>query len=196
MPELDVRALAKPDKHPRIFATFGALAVGESFVLVNNHDPRHLRQEFDADHAGAFDWEYLDRGPKLWRIRIGRVATTPAPQILCNVRDLAQAAPGTDAAGALWRLPMSERQLDANVVHLQPGSQVQTHTGPDLDVLMLIVGGSGEVVGEASRAAVSDGELLWLPRRSQRSIIAGAQGLSYLTVHRRRPALSIATLGS
>jgi uncharacterized protein (DUF2249 family) len=42
--ELDVRPLPKPDKHPRIFELFGALALGESFVLVNNHDPKHLRR--------------------------------------------------------------------------------------------------------------------------------------------------------
>ena len=48
--ELDVRPLPKPDKHPRIFELFGALAVGESFVLVSNHDPNHLRREFETEH--------------------------------------------------------------------------------------------------------------------------------------------------
>ena len=48
--ELDVRPLPKPDKHPRIFGLFGALAVGESFVLVSNHDPKHLRREFETEH--------------------------------------------------------------------------------------------------------------------------------------------------
>ena len=47
--ELDVRPLRKPDKHPTIFATYDSLAVGEAFVLINNHDPRHLRDEFDTD---------------------------------------------------------------------------------------------------------------------------------------------------
>jgi len=37
--------------------------------------------------------------------------------------------------------------------------------------------------------------LVWLPRRSRRAIEAGAQGLSYLTVHRKRPGLSIAGTG-
>jgi uncharacterized protein (DUF2249 family) len=31
--ELDVRRLRKPDKHPTIFATYAALAAGESFVV-------------------------------------------------------------------------------------------------------------------------------------------------------------------
>jgi uncharacterized protein (DUF2249 family) len=61
--ELDVRPLLKPDKHPRIFQLFGALAVGESFVLVNNHDPRHLRREFETEYPSGFGWDYLDRGP-------------------------------------------------------------------------------------------------------------------------------------
>src|SRR4051794_22000550 len=64
--ELDVRPLRKPDKHPAIFRTYDALDVGESFVLVNNHDPRHLRAEFETDHPGSYGWEYVDRGPT-WR---------------------------------------------------------------------------------------------------------------------------------
>ena len=47
---LDVRELRKPDKHPRVFEQFASLDVGESFVLVNNHDPGHLREEFERDH--------------------------------------------------------------------------------------------------------------------------------------------------
>jgi len=78
--ELDVRQLRKPDKHPTIFATYTALPVGESFVLVNNHDPKHLRAESDADHPGSYAWEYLDRGPEVWRIRISKLTSTPLPQ--------------------------------------------------------------------------------------------------------------------
>ncbi|OBB85573.1 hypothetical protein A5760_07385 [Mycobacterium colombiense] len=77
--ELDVRQLRKPDKHPTIFASYAALNVGESFVLVNNHDPKHLHDEFEADYPGGYDWEYLDKGPTEWRIRIGKLIDTPPP---------------------------------------------------------------------------------------------------------------------
>ena len=40
--EFDVRQLRKADKHPTVFATYAALAVGESFVLVNSHAARAL----------------------------------------------------------------------------------------------------------------------------------------------------------
>jgi uncharacterized protein (DUF2249 family) len=83
--ELDVRRLHKPDKHPTIFATYAALTVGQSFVLVNNHDPKHLRAEFDADHPGSYGWEYVEKGPKVWRIRISKLTSTPLPRILANV---------------------------------------------------------------------------------------------------------------
>ena len=85
--EVDVRELRKPDKHPTIFAAFGALAVGESFVLVNKHDPKHLRQEFDADHPGSYGWDYLEKGPRVWRIRITRLTSTPLPRILAYTND-------------------------------------------------------------------------------------------------------------
>jgi uncharacterized protein (DUF2249 family) len=44
----------KPDKHPTIFPTYAALPVGESFVLANNHVPKQLRAELDADHPGSY----------------------------------------------------------------------------------------------------------------------------------------------
>jgi uncharacterized protein (DUF2249 family) len=73
------------NKHPTIFATYAALAVGQSFVLVNNHDPKHLRAEFDADHPGSHGWEYVEKGPEVWRIRISKLTWTPLPRILANV---------------------------------------------------------------------------------------------------------------
>ena len=74
--EVDVRTLRKPEKHPTIFAAFDALGVGESFELVNNHNPLHLRDEFETDHPDAYSWEYVDEGPEVWRIRIGKTVET------------------------------------------------------------------------------------------------------------------------
>lgn len=73
-PELDVRTIPKPQRHPLIFARFGRLAPGESFVLVNSHEPKHLHDEFERDLPGAYDWSYLETGDnRLWRIRITRL---------------------------------------------------------------------------------------------------------------------------
>ncbi|MDA8357826.1 MAG: DUF2249 domain-containing protein [Actinomycetota bacterium] len=69
---LDVRALAPAQRHEKIFATYGALGPGTAFVLVNDHDPKPLRYQFEAEHEGDFTWEVLEAGPTVWRVRIGR----------------------------------------------------------------------------------------------------------------------------
>ena len=81
------------------------------------------------------------------------MADPAVPQLLCNVAEVA-AQPGE---GALWRLAFEQRHLDANVVRLRAGKRIDTHTGPDLDVLMLAVEGSGEVVTDGKSAPVHIG---------------------------------------
>lgn len=71
---IDVREIPHGQRHPRIFARFARLAPGETFVLVNNHDPKPLRREFLSAHPGTFTWEYVEAGPEQWQVRIGRQA--------------------------------------------------------------------------------------------------------------------------
>lgn len=73
--ELDVRALAPAQRHEKIFATYSALGPGTGFMLINDHDPKPLRYQFAAEHAGDYTWEPLEEGPSVWRVRIGRPAT-------------------------------------------------------------------------------------------------------------------------
>ena len=70
--ELDVRVIPQRDKHPTIFRTFDALASGQAMVIVNDHDPRRLRDQFTAQRPDAFDWMYEEEGPDVWRVRISR----------------------------------------------------------------------------------------------------------------------------
>ncbi|GAB3814586.1 DUF2249 domain-containing protein [Tessaracoccus terricola] len=71
-PDLDVRELAPAQRHSTIFSTWNALGAGEAFVLVNDHDPKPLYYQFAAEHEGEFTWDYLENGPEVWRVRIGR----------------------------------------------------------------------------------------------------------------------------
>lgn len=70
--ELDVRVIPPREKHPTIFRTFDGLAPGEQFVLVNDHNPRPLYYELQAERTGTFTWRPLEEGPEVWRIAIGR----------------------------------------------------------------------------------------------------------------------------
>jgi|SRR5680860_525244 len=188
--ELDVRPLRKPEKHQVIFQTYDALATGASFVLVNNHDPKHLREEFDTDHPDGYGWDYLAKGPEAWRIRISKIASTPLPRIL---RDTSSVATDIepDATGAVWKLQMRQRDLDSNIIHLAASTCIEAHTGPDLDVLLFVLGGTGQITTERDTLDLHPGALVWLPRRSRRQI-TGPDRLSYLTVHQRRQSLVIA----
>lgn len=70
--ELDVRVIPPRDKHPTIFRTLESLKPGEALLLLNDHDPRPLRYQLDAEHPGGYDWAYEAQGPELWKVRISR----------------------------------------------------------------------------------------------------------------------------
>ena len=72
-PVLDVRPLPPPQRHPLILQTFDELPPGGSLVVVNDHDPRPLNYQFHFERPGQFSWEYLEQGPEVWRVRIGKV---------------------------------------------------------------------------------------------------------------------------
>ena len=72
---LDVRVIPPREKHPTIFQTFAELAPGQSFVLVNDHDPAPLRYQFQFEHEGEFGWEYLEEEPVVWRVEISRIGS-------------------------------------------------------------------------------------------------------------------------
>lgn len=69
---LDVRALPPARRHSLIFESYRNLGQGESFVLVNDHDPKPLYYQFSAEHEGQFTWAYEEQGPEVWRVRIGK----------------------------------------------------------------------------------------------------------------------------
>ncbi|MBX5476422.1 MAG: DUF2249 domain-containing protein [Clostridia bacterium] len=69
---LDVRDLPPARRHELIFETFDGLEPGRGFVLVNDHDPKPLYYQFAAEHPGKFVWAYLESGPEVWRVCIGR----------------------------------------------------------------------------------------------------------------------------
>ena len=111
------------------------------------------------------------------------------PQLLCDLKELAAVDPAP--AGAVWRLAEPGRQLDANLVRLPPDARIDTHVEPDLDVLLCVVAGDGILDTAVERQALTQGSLLWLPHGSSRALTAGKGGMSYLTVHRRRPGMRI-----
>jgi regulator of cell morphogenesis and NO signaling len=69
---LDVTLLEPRQKHPTIFARFDDLAEGESLTILNDHDPKPLFYQFQAERGDIFTWEYIGQGPQWWKVRITR----------------------------------------------------------------------------------------------------------------------------
>ncbi len=71
---VDVRSLVPAQRHAKIFQLVNELAPGSSFILVNDHDPKPLYYQLEAEYPKQFSWTYCERGPEVWRVEIGKLA--------------------------------------------------------------------------------------------------------------------------
>lgn len=78
---VDVRSIAPRERHPLIFGTFDRLAAGQALLLVNDHDPKPLFYQFQAESPGEFTWDYLESGPEVWQVKIGKPQAGAVPQV-------------------------------------------------------------------------------------------------------------------
>jgi uncharacterized protein (DUF2249 family) len=65
---------APAQRYELIVDTCNALWAAAAFVVVDDHDPKPLWYQFDAEYAGAYSWDYLEQGGEVRRVRIGRPA--------------------------------------------------------------------------------------------------------------------------
>ncbi|GAB3685075.1 hypothetical protein GCM10028857_14940 [Salinarchaeum chitinilyticum] len=70
--ELDVRDRPPAQRHQAIFEAYADLDGGEGFVLVNDHDPKPLYHQFDAEAGPEFRWEYRQQEPGEFRVLVGK----------------------------------------------------------------------------------------------------------------------------
>ena len=69
---LDLRPLPPFERHAKIFQVWNRLESGETMKIINDHDPRPLRYQFEAEQSGTFEWEYEQEGPVDWIVNIKR----------------------------------------------------------------------------------------------------------------------------
>ena len=72
--EIDVRSIPPYQRHQQIFAQVDALQVGQALRIVNDHDPVPLRHQLESRSPGQLQWAYVQAGPDLWRVEIGKQA--------------------------------------------------------------------------------------------------------------------------
>ena len=58
-----------------MFIRFDELAEGEEFTIHNDHDPKPLYYQLLGERGNVFSWDYLEKGPDWWKVRIGRRST-------------------------------------------------------------------------------------------------------------------------
>ena len=76
---MDVRPIPCSIKHGLILKTWRELPVGDHFILLNDHDPVPLRYQFEAEFPDTFTWDYLERGPEDFRVKLTKLQELPAP---------------------------------------------------------------------------------------------------------------------
>jgi quercetin dioxygenase-like cupin family protein len=97
--------------------------------------------------------------------------------------------------GVVWKLP-HEGDLDGNLVRLAAGRSIDEHVNDEVDVLVVVRAGDGELTVDGVPHALTGTALALIPRGTRRSIAAGDDGITYLSIHRRREGLHIGHPGS
>jgi uncharacterized protein (DUF2249 family) len=74
-PELDARSIPHAIRHATVLGALDTVRVGGGLVLLAPHDPLPLLAQIDRREPGAFEVEYLQRGPETWRLRLVRTGS-------------------------------------------------------------------------------------------------------------------------
>ena len=217
--EMDVRAISKPQRHPLIFEALEKLLVGESLVVKNDHNPIPLRGQVEAIYGEQFAWNYLEEGPKIFRLQFTRHAPALAnwarPEPKKNTLAMAQndatetastrtAAPSPIQVDLLERCAASSHSgpqwahecedLDVTLLSWERGRRIEAHVNHEVDGVLIGVEGEGVITVDGTAHDVRPGVLLLIPKGCERGIESTSERFSYLSIHRRRRGL-MPTLG-
>ncbi|MEO6866843.1 MAG: hemerythrin domain-containing protein [Gaiellales bacterium] len=93
-------------------------------------------------------------------------------------------------------IPWSAASRDLNVTCLswEPGHRIEAHRTSDRDIVVIGIDGSGTVTVEGVEQAVEPGTIVLSPAGTERCIEAGPDGFVYVSMHRRREAITLGTL--
>lgn len=122
---LDATQLEPRIKHQTIFAKFDKLEPGQSFVLRNDHDPKPLYYQLLEFRGDVFDWEYLEEGPEVFRIKISKKQIgSEKPEAVDNIDKLTL---DVTALPPQLKHPTIFEKFD----ELQPGESLGLHNDHD-----------------------------------------------------------------
>jgi len=214
---IDVRVIPKPQRHPIIFDAMEPLAVGESIVVQNDHNPIPLRGQVETLYGEQFEWRYLEEGPEVFRLQFTRRApappgwmrpvskqsalvpqtgSTPASSTACPGAspaappvwvDLLQQCQAASHSGPQWAHECED--LDMTLLSWDNGKRIEPHINNEVDVVWIGVEGAGVATINGEKHELRAGVALLIPKGCERAVESTAGRLSYLSVHRRRRGL-------
>ncbi|HRO38681.1 MAG TPA: iron-sulfur cluster repair di-iron protein [Flavobacteriales bacterium] len=127
---LDVTTLAPAVKHSTIFAHVDALKDGDSFIIHNDHDPKPLYFQLHNLYGDSYTWEYLEQGPRWWKVRIGKEAAGMANSNVLDVTKLAPAVKHSTIFGRIAQLGEGQSLVIHNDHDPAPLRHQLGHTHP------------------------------------------------------------------
>ena len=71
--EFDIRPYPPTERHEMFYKAFADIKPGEAFEFINDHDPKPLYYQMEAESKEPFRWEYLQEGPDEWKVRVIKV---------------------------------------------------------------------------------------------------------------------------
>lgn len=71
--EFDIRPYPPTERHEMFYKAFADIKPGEAFEFINDHDPKPLYYQMEAESKEPFRWEYLQKGPDEWKVRVIKV---------------------------------------------------------------------------------------------------------------------------
>lgn len=94
-------------------------------------------------------------------------------------------------AGPVWG--HASEDLNATLLSWPAGGGATEHVNDERDVLIYVVDGSVTIAVDGEEQELRAGNATIVPKRARRELRAGSHGVRYLSVHRRRPPLQIAS---
>lgn len=114
---------------------------------------------------------------------------TPGGHPAVQVVDLTEVL-HAEGDGVHWTLAQPS-ELNANLVVLEPGHVIDEYTNDAVDVLLVVLAGTGRLTVEDQGRDLGPRIVAHVPRSTRRRTEAAENGLSYLSVHIRRGPLTI-----
>lgn len=93
------------------------------------------------------------------------------------------------AGGPVWGAESAD--LNATLLEWAAGEGPPEHVNESLDVLYVVVAGSATLAVDGEPRELEAGEATIVEKGARRALVAGPQGVHYLTAHKRRGGLQL-----